>query len=110
MYTQAFLLLAIAASSFSAEISKSYSSLEKQASFNPELRTEAVESHGIAKKEAKDDIHPVFKEARARMELVKPDRPVVKHNDMLGDQPENPQQQEINRVVSIFCHHLQKGV
>ncbi|XP_037975518.2 uncharacterized protein LOC105396319 isoform X1 [Plutella xylostella] len=96
-----FLLLLTLTSALAAEISNSYSLLEKHASFNPDLKTEPVETHAVSKKESRpDEPHPVFRgEGRARIEMVKPEGPVVKH-EMLGDQPEQKQENRIDNAPS----------
>ncbi|KAJ8724375.1 hypothetical protein PYW08_015849 [Mythimna loreyi] len=84
-------LLALAATVFSAEISSSYAMLEQNPVFKPELKTEPVETH--VPKEVNSEVeHPVYtaddrNQGRARIEPVKPFGPVIKHDRMLSDQP-----------------------
>lgn len=97
-------LLALATTAFSAEISSSYAMLEKQAVFKPDLKTEAVEHHGM--KEAGPEVeHPVYpveikNQGRARIEPVRSFGPVIRHDAMLADQPVVAA--EVNRNVSTY--------
>ena len=93
--------LALATTAFTAEISSSYATLEKQAGFKPELKTEPVENHAI--KEVDTEVeHPVYTEVRnqgrARIEPVRSFRPVIKHDAMLSDEPVTST--EVDRNVS----------
>ncbi|KAJ2947663.1 hypothetical protein O0L34_g17467 [Tuta absoluta] len=90
-----FIVLFIAVKS--AEISNSYSTLDKNA-FKADIKEDLLETHAIFKKDAKaDDKHPVYTEGRARIEPVRPMGQIVKH-DMLSDQPAST---EINRVDNL---------
>nr|XP_049693044.1 uncharacterized protein LOC126053859 [Helicoverpa armigera] len=99
MYRSLPLLLALAVSAFTAEISSSYALLEKQAAFQPELKTEHRD-HPVHEDNAE---HPVYRpedgnRGRARIEPVKPFGPVIKHDAMLSDQPSAST--EVNRIGS----------
>uniref|UniRef100_A0A2A4JK42 Uncharacterized protein n=1 Tax=Heliothis virescens TaxID=7102 RepID=A0A2A4JK42_HELVI len=100
MYRSVPLLLALAATTFSAEIlSPSYALLEKQAAFQPEIKTEHID-HTVHEGNAE---HPVYRpeevnRGRARIEPVRSFGPVIKHDAMLSDQPSVST--EVNRLDS----------
>lgn len=96
--------LTIGTFAISAEMKTAYSTLDKNSSFQSDLRTMPVDNHAMFKKEA-PEIHPIYKggestnEGRARIEQVKSEGPVVKF-DLLNDQA--APSTEVNRIVSIF--------
>lgn len=103
---KALILLLAAIPALTAEVSPSYSLLEKHPAFNPDLKSESMSSkiHAVSKKEPKDE-HPVYRgdnlpQGRAHIEPVRPKGPVIKNDPMLADQPNGSS--EVNRVVSIF--------
>lgn len=100
MYKIPAFILVLTATAFAAEITSSYALLDKNAAFQPDLKTEPIESHTVFKKDSKDERRPVYRaESRVHIEPVKPLSPIVKH-DMLADQPAAAGTTEINRVVS----------
>lgn len=107
MYKILIVTFALIAAAVPAEI-KGYPNVEKTAAFQPNLKTQPIDNHAMVKKEAilDTDMHPVYKnEARARIELVKSQKPVVKSSDMLNDQPApETASTDVNRVVSIIIH------
>lgn len=99
MYKIPAVVLILTATALAAEITSSYDLLEKNAAFQPDLKTEPIESYAVFKKDSKDERRPVYRaESRVHIEPVKPSSPIAKH-DMLADQPAGTT--EINRVVSF---------
>lgn len=99
------IILGIALTAFSAEISSSYALLEKQSHFQPDLKTVAVGKTTFKRDALEPESHPVYKpedhknERRAKIEPVKPTGPVVKHDRMLADQPAEAST-EVHKIVS----------
>ncbi|RVE53558.1 hypothetical protein evm_001699 [Chilo suppressalis] len=104
MLRSIIVLLALGAIGRSAEMSSSYALLEKQANFQPDLKTELVGK--FSRDEAfEPERHPVYRpdehnDRRAKIEPVRPVGPVVKHDRMLSDQPEEAST-EVNRVDNL---------
>ncbi|XP_075976349.1 uncharacterized protein LOC142976718 [Anticarsia gemmatalis] len=83
-------ILALAVTAYSAEISSSYALHENNGAFKPELIPQK-DSQVVV--ETKPDVaHPVYRaeeriQGRARIEPVRPVNPVIRHDAMLADQP-----------------------
>ncbi|KAJ8719072.1 hypothetical protein PYW07_016628 [Mythimna separata] len=106
MFKSILVLLALATTTFSAEISSSYAMLEKQAVFKPDLKTEPVGTHAMQKEDLEVE-HPVYttedrNQGRARIEPVRSFGPVIKHDRMLSDQPADAAEVSRNGEVGIL--------
>lgn len=102
MLKSAAIFIALAVSVLSAEISSSYAMLEKIGPL-PDTKPQSA-----IKREIKPELeHPVYKpeehknEGRAKIEPVRPNGPVIKHDRMLADQPPEATT-EVNRIVSLW--------
>ncbi|XP_013192347.1 uncharacterized protein LOC106136363 [Amyelois transitella] len=102
MFKVTFIVVALAVSTLSAELSPSYASLEKNAPFKPDLKTAPANQV-----EAKPELeHPIYrpeehkKEGRVKIQPVRPQGSSLNHDRMLSDQPIEATT-EVNRIDNL---------